>query len=240
MRRFWFGGQCSANFGLMASGSSTFGGAERDIEKKSVAGRNGDLIYDNGRYKNIVVPYPVSICDDFARNATAARAWLLTNPGTYRRLEDEYHPDEFRMAAFAGPIDFDAHFLNQTGETVLYFDCKPQRFLKQGEHMLSFNSSAALSNPTMFPAKPLITIYGSGTGNVTVGDQMVIIKSIEDQITLDCDLQHAYRQVGEGAPENMNGNISAPEFPQLLAGENPVSWSGDIERVEIIPRWWTV
>lgn len=240
MRKFWYGGHCSTEFGLMASGSGTFNSPERDVEKKSVPGRNGDLIYDNGRFKNVRVPYPVSICKDFAENASGARAWLLSGLGVYLRLEDLYNPDSFRMAAFVGPVDFDMHYLNKAGEAVLYFDCKPQRFLKLGEQAVEFTTPGVLRNPTLFPAKPIIMIYGTGAGTVTVGDQTVIVKSIEDQITLDCDLQHAYRQVGEGATENMNTNISAPEFPQLLPGENTVSWTGDIERVEIIPRWWTV
>jgi phage-related protein len=130
--------------------------------------------------------------------------------------------------------------VEKAGIFTVNFDFKPQRFLKTGEHMLSFGAAGTIWNPTLFPAKPIITVYGTGAGTVTVGDQTVTIKAIEDQIILDCDLQQAYRQLGDGAPENMNGNIKAPDFPQLLAGGNPVRWTGDIERVEIIPRWWTL
>lgn len=239
MRRFWFNGKCSADYGLMASGTGTYNAPERDVEQIAVPGRNGTLIQDNGRYKNILVSYPVSICQDFAENAAAARAWLMAAPG-YHRLEDEYHPHTFRLAMFKGPIDFDVQFLCRTGETTLTFDCKPQRFLRMGEHPIAFETAGILHNVTGFPAQPLITVYGSGSGTLTVGEYTVEIRAIEDTILLDSDLQDAFRVAASGALENKNGAIHAPEFPVLLAGDNVISWTGDITKVEIIPRWWIV
>lgn len=239
MKKFWFAGQCSANFGLIASGSGTFNAPERDVEVISVVGRSGDLIRDNGRFKNVTVTYPVSICKDFLGRAAAAREWLLSDPG-YKRLEDEYNPDIFRLAMFKGPLKFDVTFLNRAGETTLSFDCKPQRFLKSGEFPIVLESSGILLNPTTFPALPLLTVYGTGSGTVTVGDVTVEIKSNDDHIVLDSEMQDAYRVADSGAYENKNACIYAPEFPQLPAGETTINWTGDISRIEIIPRWWTL
>lgn len=239
MKKFWFDGECSATYGLMASGSGTYNAPERDIENISVPGRNGDLLIDNGRFKNIPVSYPISICQDFARNADEARAWLLCKAG-YRRLEDEYNPDIFRMATFKGPINFDVQFLSRAGDATLTFDCKPQRFLVEGEAARQFLVPSFLVNPTQFNAKPLITVYGIGPGNLTVGNTTVQIKALEDQVTLDCEVMNAYRQVGEGAPENKNNTVRAMPFPELLPGENIISWDGGITSIEIIPRWWTL
>ena len=50
---------------------------------------------------------------------------------------------------------------------------------------------------------------------------------------LDSDTQNAYNDDG-----NQNGSINAPTFPALSDGETPISFSGGIDRVEIIPRWW--
>lgn len=240
MKKFWFAGECSADYGLMISGSGTFNSAERDLEKISVMGRNGDLIKDNGRFKNVPASYPISICRNFSQRASAVRSWL-SSQRSYQRLEDEYHPDEYRMAMFVGPIEFDVGFLNQTGETTIFFDCKPQRFLKSGEAPVTFTSGAGtIENPTRFEALPKITVYGSDAGTVTIGGTVVEVKSITDQITIDCETMQAYRQVGDGVPENYNGNIYAPEFPVLRPGENAVGFAGGITRVELIPRWWTI
>lgn len=237
MRRFWFDHQCCSDFGLIASGSGTFGAPQRDVDIVSVVGRNGDLIIDNGRYKNITVSYPVFIRENFAERAQAARSWLLSKDG-YKRLEDNYDPHHYRLAAFAGPIDFDMKFLNRIGEATLKFNCKPQRFLKQGEHPVSLLSGAVLHNPTAFTALPLITVYGAAAGDLIIGGITVQIKELTDQITLDCELQDAYRHVGDGAPENKNGCIYAPEFPVLQPGDNLIVYSGGITGVTITPRWW--
>ena len=61
-----------------------------------------------------------------------------------------------------------------------------------------------------------------------------------DQLTLDCELQTAYRQIGDSAPENMNSCIYAPSFPVLGKAVTKISWTGGVTKVDIIPRWWTI
>lgn len=238
-RKFWFNGQCSADFGIVASGSGTFDAPERDVSYISIGGRNGDLVIDNGRFKNKPIKYPVFIHEAFGVNAPRVREWLLSSKG-YGKLQDEYNPDTYRMAVFTGPIDFDMQFLNRIGEATLRFYCKPQRFLVDGDIPVAFSAAGSLYNPTTQIARPFITIYGAGAGELTVGGITVKIKELKDQIILDCELQDAYRQVGDGAPENKNSCIYAPEFPVLVPGKNTINWTGDITSVEIIPRWWTL
>ena len=97
----------------------------------------------------------------------------------------------------------------------------------------------ALLNPTAFTALPLITVYGTGEGTVTVGDITVRIKVMEDHLILDSDTQNAYTEA-DGVMTNQNYNIYAPVFPQLEPGVNQISWTGGVARLEIIPRWWTL
>lgn len=237
---FLFGGKCSLDFSLHVEKIPVIKTAVRKRTTISVAGRNGALHIDEGAFENYVQPYACYFHGEKPASelAHAIKAWL-SGSGAYQRLEDTYDPQHFRLATFAGPMDI-ANILNQYGRCTINFDCAPQTFLKSGEQKLSFDAPSALWNPTGFPANPLIIVYGSGAGTVTVGNQTVAIKEISDQIILDCDLQHAYRQLGEAAPENKNRCISAPLFPVLTSGENPVRWTGDIERLEIIPRWWTL
>lgn len=239
MKKLWFNGQCSKHFGLMITGAGTYNAPQRDVESVSVAGRSGDLIRDNGRFLNIPVDYPAIVFPDFAKNADAIRGWLLSSAG-YSRLEDDYNPDYFRMAQFKGPVNFDVTALSRAGETTLTFDCKPQRFLKTGEIPITMDAAGVLRNPTLFPALPLITVYGAGAAVLKVNGISVEIKSMEDHIFLDSDTQDAYRIGNGGALENKNGTIKAPEFPVLAAGENAISWTGSITKIEITPRWWTL
>lgn len=206
----------------------------------TVPGRNGDLHIDEGTFENYTQPYACYFHGEGATPEVAhlIKAWL-SKSGEYRRLEDTYDPEYFRLATFAGPLDVE-NKLNKYGRCTINFDCAPQCFLKSGEEVISLGYSGEISNPTAFSALPLITVYGGFAGSLTIGGVTVEIKSIVDQVTLDCEMQDAYRQVADGGPENYNGKIYAPEFPVLQPGKNAVSWAGGITGVDIIPRWWTL
>lgn len=230
---FFYGGKNCRDFGIYVSGSGTFNSAERDVEKAEIPGRNGDLLIDNKRFKNVTVTYPAFVREKFKGLTDYARMWLLEDPG-YRRLEDTYHPDEYRMARFAGPLDFDVRFLNQSGECNISFDCMPQRYLKSGEITLDATGGLQLVNPTPFTALPLIRVYGT-YGNILVGNTTVQISEIDEYVDIDSDTQNAYK----GAT-NCNANISTSDFPQLPAGQTGVSSEGNITKIEITPRWWRI
>lgn len=233
MNRFTFNGTNSAEFGVYVSGEGTFNSPELDTVSYSIPGRNGDLIVSNNRYKNVIVTYPAFIRTNFSENAEGARAWLL-HPQGYCRLQDDYHPYEYRLAKFSGPLDFDMRFLNKSGTCDISFDCKPQRFLTSGEEISTISSRGYIMNPTQFDALPLIKIIGSGEGVLTVGDCTVSFSAIDEFVMLDCDLQNAYKDT-----ENKNSTMTG-SFPKLVSGQTDISWSGGITALEITPRWWTL
>jgi len=148
-------------FGLTMLGRGTYGAAERDIEQIHVPGRNGDLLYDNGGFLNVEVVYPCSITENFANKASELRNFLLSSPG-YHKLEDSYHPGEYRMAEFRGPFEPDVHTArnNDSANFELKFNAKPQRFLSDAEtnvyypHVtLSSPSGSAWTYEFRFPLK---------------------------------------------------------------------------------------
>lgn len=235
---FLFGEKSTREFDMHVEKIPALKGAIRKRTTVSVAGRNGDLHYVENAFQNYTQPYECYFHgnEPTPKQAHAVKGWLLGSGG-YQRLEDPYDPEHFRLAAFAGPLDVENQ-LNKYGRCVVNFDCAPQSFLKSGEFPIDFQSAGTIDNPTDFTALPLIYVYGMGSGTVSVGNAMVTIHEIEDVLILDSDLQNAYRQVGEGAPENKNSCIYAPTFPELLPGSNGVTWTGDITHIEIIPRWW--
>lgn len=239
---FYLGGLRSQDYGIIMTAPPTIIFAERDVETISVEGMSGDLTRDKGRYKNVTVPYKCAILpkdEETIREAAVYAMELLKPSAAYVRLKNTYHPETFRLARIAGYISVES-ILEQAGEFTANFNCKPQRFLVDGEYPVEFESPSFIVNPTTEIAKPLIVVYGTGPGNLTVGNATVKIKALEDEITLDSEIENAYRQPGEGAPEKRNSSIYAPEFPELLPGVNAVSWDGGITSVKITPRWWTL
>lgn len=169
----YFDGVDLADFGITVSGVGTYNSPERDYELIEIPGRDGDVIVDNGRSKNISIAYPVNIEAGLPLKVQALSEFLLSHVG-YFRLEDTYHPDEFRMAQFAGPIDINTiGRRNVSGKTELTFNCKPQRFLTSGELPTSFTNSS----------KSRQTIYKYS--DFTTYTQTSILDPLGDEVGID-------------------------------------------------------
>lgn len=230
-----FNGKSLKDFGVYISGSGTYNSPERDIEKIEIPGRDGDLTIDNGRYKNIPLSYPAFIYENFSENVEALRNFLLSQKG-YVRLEDTYHPKEFRKARYSGGFETTPIDELYAGEFTLNFDCYPQRFLKEGEQVINVTAATTIINQYLTEAKPLIRAYG--TGSFTINGIAVQITAANIYTDIDCDLQEAYKNT---LATNCNGNIvlTNGKFPTLVSGSNSISISG-ITKLEIQPRWWVL
>lgn len=223
------------DFGVVISGEGTYNGAAREIEVMSVPGRNGDLLQDMGRYANVKVKYSAAIARNFPYNAAGLRAFLSSLVG-YQRIEDGYHPEFYRMGRFIGPVEFSVGTLGRFGEMNLSFDCKPQRFAVAGETAVELTTAAALANPYLYDALPLITVYGSGEGALTVGQSQISISQIDASLMIDSDTMNAYK-----GTENKNNTVTVTGgFPILTTGSTDISWTGGITKVVVVPRWWTI
>ena len=60
MNSFYFNSYYSDEMGLIEEEKSIQGGPQPDFELISVLGRDGDIILDHNRYKNVEVSYAVS------------------------------------------------------------------------------------------------------------------------------------------------------------------------------------
>lgn len=234
---FWLGGECSADLGIIMRAAPPYIVAERDLEQKSIPGRSGDVLIDNARYKNVAVSYQCAIVPEegIDYRTTLERATEFLRPlAAYKRLVNTYDPHHFREARVSGGLSVES-IMEQAGTFEIAFDCKPQRWLIIGQNKIKLIRPAALLNPTSYAARPVITVFGSGPGVLTVGGVQCHILELHDYITLDCENETARREV-----ENKNSCVSIDEFPTLEAGKTGIAWEGGIESVAIEPRWWTL
>lgn len=231
---FKFNNKSSKDFGILIEETGTFQAAERDYETCVVPGRNGELTLDNGRYKNVNLTYQCGIGHSFETNMDDFFRWLMSQIG-YKRLEDTYQPDFYRMARVKSAPDPKLFPRYQGGTFNVVFDCKPQRFLKAGEISQTFTTgSGTIVNPTLYDALPLIRAYGTGT--LAIGSTTITINSANSYTDIDCEIQDAYK-----GTTNCNGNITlnSGSFPKLSPGSNGIQLTG-ITRIELTPRWWTI
>ena len=231
---FTWNGKNSGDFGIYVQETPKLTRAARKMQVVDVEGRNGAIVFPQKAWNNVARSYAVFSGEktwDAERNFDAIIEWLSAEG--YCRLEDDFEPDVFRMAYFAGSVDI-TNLFGETGQTTLDFNCKPQKFLKSGEKAISFSSGGGtLRNPTGFEAKPLITVYGSGSGTISIGGTSVSISSIGTSVTLDCENMDAYK-----GSTNRNNTITASTFPVLKPGDNAVTLTGGATSAVITPRFW--
>lgn len=229
-----FNNKSSADCRIQVAHPPGYAYPERDYTITHIPGRNGDIIQDNGCYKNVERTYEVSFDapnEDFATYANAVSAWLHSTTG-YARLEDSYEPNYYRMATYQESNIFE-NLYNQAGTATIVFECKPQRFLKTGDNIITIQNSLTIMNPTGFEAYPLFKVTGT-SGVLTVNGNSITFSSIDNFVMLDCELQDAYK-------ENINKNSTiSGTFPVLKTGSNTISWTGNITSVTMKPRWWTI
>jgi len=229
-----FAGHDSRDYGVYISGSGTFDAPQRLYEIFQIPGRNGDLVGAERRLENIEVTYPAFIYSNFRQNMAALRGMLLSQIG-YQRLEDTYHPDEFRMGLFSGPLVVEPTGRNDAGQFELTFTCKPQRYLKSGETAITVASGGSITNPTNFDARPLIKV--TGYGQIQLGVTTITIASGFPSVTIDCEMMDCYSGTQSA---NSKVSFSGNNFPTLKPGSNGVVFGSGITSVEITPRWWRV
>ena len=243
--KFYFNGICSRYFGIIISKVPTLSRPQRKFEKYDIPGRNGSVIEQLDAWEDITISYQIWFADEYFKIADAqkqARAivsWLYSQKG-YCRLEDDFEPEYFRLGYFCGPIDIETD-LCRYGSATINFVCRPERFLKSGEEIISLlpNGPRTVINPTAFTAKPLIHIEVSTAGQVggLVGTGNILL-DVTDYLNVDCETQDVYRQSAENRNNKFTGTM-----PTFVGGANTVNLrdlAGDISKIEITPRWWTL
>lgn len=250
---FTFGDEDSRNYNVYINGSGAFNAPGRAYNMVSIPGRNGDLILSQNRYQNIEVTYPAFISRNFKTSLEAFRSMLLATT-SYKKLVDTYNPDEFRAAYFGGGIDVSPTAALHAGEFDVTFNCKPQRFLASGELAVEVASGDAITNPTLFPARPVI--YVEGYGNLTIGSDVITIANQFPAIVIDSEILDCYASTGNpivnsaivgaavlgmgGYVANANGAVTfaTEDFPLLQPSATRITYDSTITKVTITPRWW--
>lgn len=244
------GGVLTSTYGIYITGEAVYNAPTRDVNMITIPGRNGLFAQDNGRFDNITVTYPAGLFGateaDFRAGIEALRDQFCSRVG-YRRLEDGYNPNEFRMAVYKSGLEVDPVQL-KAGSFNLTFECMPQRWLKSGESFQVMTLYQYLDNPTTYAAHPVLSVQGYGTVKIKQGDNVtktVTVSYLSGEsrtVYIDCETGFAYYQ-NPGGKENAGSRVTLPtELPVLTTtGHNQITQlDGTITQFAIMPRWWRV
>lgn len=239
-----FGGVSSLNYGIFITGEAVYNAPERSVTNIEIAGKNGDLTIDNGRFLNIEVSYPAGcFADNMADFKTKIETFrnAICSKTSYQRLTDDYNADEFRLGIYKSSFDVSPAALHQAGEFTLTFDCKPQRFLISGESSTTLTADGSITNPTLFPSQPLLVV--TGYGDLGIGSKSVTIEGDDPSqvIHIDCEAMEAWTESGGvKTPANDLLQNAGEAFPTLASGVNAIDLDSTMSKIVITPRWWRV
>lgn len=163
-KTFTFDGENSRGYNTHIVGSGVYNAPVRAVEMVNIPNRNGAFALDQGYFENVELVYEASIVasseTEFAQAMSELRNWLCSKKG-YCRLEDDYNPNEYRMAVYKSGLEAEPKDAD-SGKFDIVFDCKPQRYLKSGETEIDVTSGDKITNPTRFDAQPLLEVEGYG------------------------------------------------------------------------------
>lgn len=212
---------------------NTYAGAQRDVSFISVPGRDGDLIVDNKRFKNVDIYYKVAALEgiyDIPEIAHRVKGWLCSEPG-YFELIDSYNPDYYRLAAYADTFNLEQE-LKCWGTSTIKFNCKPYRYRLDGKQPIELSAASTIQNPEAFASKPYIKINGNGNISLSINGELYAFRDVDGYIEVDSETMNAYK-----GTTSQNSKMYTSTFPELKKGTNSILWIGTVSSVEIIPRW---
>ena len=96
------------------------------------------------------------------------------------------------------------------------------------------SASLSITNPTAFESRPDIKLYGSGAVVIMIQPQGrgMMISNLDEYIEIDSELMNCFKDT-----VLKNGTVKGAEFPVLKPGACTINCTGDVTRIEIIPRW---
>ena len=204
----------------------------------SIPGRSGDSINPNRRQHQGDL-HGVSRTEEHSHPCLRPgdiKGWLYSDPDRYHEITDSYDAEYFRYGVISGNLDIEEQ-LNKVGSFTVTFNCKPYKYSFAGQQPMAADSaSLSITNPTAFESKPYIKLYGSGavTLNISSGGSTNAwtISVIDEYTEIDSELMNCFK-----GKVLKNDAVKGAEFPVFKPGVCTINCTGDVTRIEVIPRW---
>ena len=151
-------------------------------------------------------------------------------------------PDKYYNYQILAQIDFERLIRFRTA--VVTFHVQPFKYsTEQGVKELtpaSGTTSVSVVNKGNIYAKPAVTVYGTGTVNLSLNGVEILVINLGDvstNITIDADALEAYTNTTANlANRSVDGDY---DNLKLKVGTNTISWSGNVTKITVAnySRW---
>lgn len=225
----------STDFGIFIEKRPNINSPKRRISYIEVPGRDSSLRYDEGTYEDVTIAVDCTIKgDNLMERLDSIKTWLYSAGES--DLVFSFQPDKKYRAQVVNSIDFKQVF-KICSRFVIIFSCRPFKYWVNNT-VITINTGAGTTivNQGSVASRPVIKVYCSGSGKFKINNAEVVLSNISVPfLTLDSELEEAY-YLENGEMKNAN-NFMSGEFPVLSAGNNTVTFSGGVTKLEITPNW---
>ncbi|MDK0564352.1 phage tail family protein [Clostridium perfringens] len=204
---------------------------ERNIELKSLKGRDGSLTRDYKTYNDIKISVSLNFIsgeNDFINKGAKIADWLYNITDNKLIFSDN---DKFYYKVKKIECKDIERSLKVIGKFTVTFVCDPYKYYIDNNEIEITNSTEIVSPILVESSKPLITVFGTGDINLTINNKRVQLEKVDENIIIDSVLKECYK--GKG---NLNYKMHG-EFPKLIRGSNTIEITGTIEKIIIKANW---
>ena len=201
--------------------------ANRNINVINRVGADGDLYEDLGGRKDIIIPVECNFVADNPKTIfRRVKHWLNNIEDNKLIFTDD--PGWFYKVVNVEIGQMEVKF-KRKGEFTINFTCRGWQYSLDGDEFLEIENNTMLYNEYDL-AKPLIYLEGNGEITITINNNKFKVM-VKDYLYIDSELEIAYREKTDCL------NIDEGDYPVLTYGENNISFTGNVNKVEIKPRW---
>lgn len=223
---FKFKGKNSKDFGIQIFSVPQRVRPARRVEEIEIPGRSGTLTMDEDAYDAYTISMQCSTRGSDRLDEVIA--WLDGAGELILSTE----PDKVYQASIYNKIPIsDVIYLYNS--FLLQFKVQPYKYsVNAFGDRLELTKATKVLNPGTVYSQPIITVYGSGDITLTINDMDFPLYGVDGNITIDSEMMEVFK--GDTAQNSKYGGV---DFPKLEAGENSIRWTGNVEKVEIHPKW---
>lgn len=223
---FIFKGIDSRDMGILISSMPERVKPQKRIREIVIPGRQGSLIEDEGCYESYTLSMECG-CRG-ADRLDEVITWLDGSGDLILCTEaDKVYRATVHNAISIGDVIYLYNYF------LIQFQVFPLKYsVNTFGDGLSLRAPQRIYNKGTVYAEPTITVYGSGDILLTINGEEFGLLDVSGHVTINSELMEVYR-----GNVNCNNQFQGWEFPRFVVGENKISWFGNVERVEVEPKW---
>lgn len=225
---FIFRGKNSLDMGVIVTSMPDVYKPKRRVSTQEIPGRDGVLHVDEGTYENYNKVVECAVVE--RANLDGICAWLDGSGEAIFSTE----PDKVYRVRVDNQISI-GKMLQYFQKFQVTFDTYPFKYsVNAADDFVMLTKPSLLRNRGTVAAEPKIKIYGTGSVTLIINGKEYRLDGLQESVVLESEMMEVLDGAGVTyTPPDLGNDL----FPRLEVGNNEISWTGNVEKIEIEPRW---